>query len=289
MSEVSSTGRVTPESPGDAASRLRLEEILKQYRSVAVALSGGVDSGLLLAVARRVLGDAAIAAIGVSPSLAAVELRQARVVASTIGAPLLELPTDELANPSYVSNTGDRCFHCKFELYGVLGTDPRLKNKVLCDGTHAEDDSEDRPGMSAARTRGVRSPLREAGLGKASIRRWARELGLPNWSRPARPCLASRIRVGTSVTPERLAAVESLEEILENEGFGVYRARIREGEVIIEVGVEEIGRLSESQWRRRISERSQQLGYQRVWIDGAGYGSGREFELTPLELGRRPE
>ncbi len=289
MSEVSSTGSVSSDPRGDAARRMRLEEILKQYEAVAVALSGGVDSALLLAVARRVLGDAAIAAIGVSPSLAAVELRQARLVASMIGAPLLELTTDELANPRYVSNSGDRCFHCKFELYGVLGTDPRLKNKVLCDGTHAEDDSEDRPGMSAARARGVRSPLREAGLGKSSIRHWARELGLPNWSRPARPCLASRIRVGTSVTAERLSAVESLEEILESEGFEVYRARIRGGEVIIEVGVEEVGRLLEPRWRRRISERSQQLGYERVWIDGAGYGSGREFDLTLLDLGRRPE
>ncbi len=266
----------------DSECRSHLELIIGELASIAVALSGGVDSSLLLAVARRQVGEGAVAAIGVSPSLADRDLRLAREIATHLGSPLLEISTDELSIPGYVANAGNRCFHCKSVLYQHLGSHPLLANRTVCDGTHSEDHAGDRPGMRAAWERGVRSPLREAGLGKRAIREWAREIGLPNWDRPARPCLASRIGIGTPVSVARLHVVESLEEILAEAGFRVFRARMIDDEVVVEVGVDELDRLGEPEWRRRFLARARDLGVGEVSVERRGYGvvgPSRRIEL----------
>ncbi len=271
------------EARADLEARARLIELLEEFGQVAVALSGGVDSALLLAVARAALGDGAVGATGVSPSLSTDELMSARTVALALGVPLLEIATHELERPEYVANAGDRCFHCKTELYGLLAGHPQLRGRVLVDGTHAEDPSGDRPGMRAASEQGVRSPLREAGLGKRAIRAWARELGLPNWSRPARPCLASRVGIGTEVTTGRLETIAALETILAEEAFRVFRARIDGELVVIQLGRAELSRLPEPRWRTRIVERARALGISRVLFDEDGYRAPGE----PRSLARR--
>ena len=108
------------------------------------------------------------------------------------------------------------------------------------------------------------------------VRALARHRGLANWDRPARPCLASRIRVGTRVDADRLAMVEALEGVLAGAGFRIYRARL-EGEddaldATIEVGREELSRLSESGWREELLTTARELGLRNVRADLAGYG-----------------
>ena len=258
-----------------------LVELLTVVPRIAVALSGGVDSALLLAVAHLAQGadppidsdPPVVAVTGVSASLSEDEWQQAQAVASFVGVPLWTLHTRELDRPEYVANRGDRCYFCKSELYGDALADPRLTGRALFDGTHADDPSSDRPGMRAATEAGVRSPLREVGLGKESIRRLARSLGLPNWNRPARPCLASRIGVGTEVSAARLAAVAALETVLREERFHVYRARIDGGRVVIQVGEEEISRVAERSWRRRVLSVAKEHGYPTVTFDRGGYRS----------------
>jgi len=180
--------------------------------TVAVALSGGVDSSFLAAFSHHVLGAGATGVIGVSGSLATRELRDAERLAQRTGLRLVQIATDELSDPRYVENAHDRCYHCKTELYDRVGAWAAEAGYAhVVDGLNADDVVADRPGVRAANERGVRSPLREVGLTKAQIRAASREFGLPTADKPASPCLASRVPHGTEVTEERLAQIELAE------------------------------------------------------------------------------
>jgi uncharacterized protein len=156
---------------------------------------------------------------------------------------------------------------------------------VVVDGTNADDLREHRPGLAAAAQRGVRSPLADAGLGKAEVRAAARALGLPNWDAPAAPCLASRVVYGLAVTPARLAQVEAAEDALRALGItGDLRVRHRGSEARIEVDPAVFPRIRAR--RSVLAARLAGLGFRRVTLDLGGYRRGsllqREGEVEVL-------
>ncbi|MED5330319.1 MAG: ATP-dependent sacrificial sulfur transferase LarE [Planctomycetota bacterium] len=244
--------------------------------SAIVAFSGGVDSTLVLKAAQEVLGDQIVAVTGLSPSLSPTEARKASDVAGALGCRIRHAYTQEMENPAYVANGDDRCYHCKTELYfhcQRIAEDEGYES--IFDGTNADDANDWRPGMTAAREAGVRSPLLETGLGKKQIRALAKELGLPNWDKPALPCLASRLPHGTSVTTERLAAVDHVESWLRSAGFRDVRAR-HFGEVVrIEVDSESIPRLLELTQQTALQGVVQDAGFVRFEVDTDGFRSGK--------------
>ena len=187
-------------------SKLRqLHEIIESMDSVLVAFSGGIDSTLVLKVAHDALGDRALAVTAVSPTLPEVELEWTARLVAEIGACHRIVRTDQLQIPAFVQNDASRCFHCKTDLYQLLGSlQQELKLCALVDGTNLDDLGDERPGHAAARAWGVRSPLVEAGLSKVDVRELARELKLSNWDKPAAACLSSRIQQGTPITVEKL-------------------------------------------------------------------------------------
>ncbi len=157
----------------------RLKEIIRGYRSLAVAFSGGVDSAFLARVAHDLLGDKVIAMTAVSPTYSKTEFADAEKVASEIGVRQIIFESDELEISGFSENPPRRCYYCKLELFSrIRELASREGLKHIADGTDADDVTDYRPGLDAARELGVLSPLRDAGLTKDDIRALSKEMGL---------------------------------------------------------------------------------------------------------------
>ena len=205
----------------------RLRSVVRGYGSAVTAFSAGVDSSLVAVVAQQELGEDALAVTAVSPSLAPSELEDALELAGSLGLRHHLIHTPEVEDERYASNPVDRCYFCKSHLYTAL--EPlaaEVGARAILNGLNLDDLGDWRPGLRAAAERSlVRSPLREAGLDKAAIRGVARELGLPNWDKPALACLSSRVPYGDRVTPEKLARIGRAEAALRDMGFRQLRVR----------------------------------------------------------------
>ena len=253
----------------------RLRGRLAELDRAVVCFSGGVDSGYLLAEAAGVLGDRATGLTAVSPSLAPEERDGAEHLARGLGVRHVLVETHELDDARYASNPVNRCYFCKNEVYSVAVAEAaRLGADHVLDGFNADDRGDHRPGRRAALERGVRSPLDEAGFGKADVREAARRLGLPVWDKPALACLSSRFPYGTEITPERLARVAEGERVLRGLGFRVCRVRFHGTAARIEVEPHEIPRLRSGAVRAEVGRRFRDAGFERVTVDPRGYRRG---------------
>ena len=266
----------------------KLQKILQDMGAVLVAFSGGVDSSFLLHVAHEMLGDRAMAITFVSPFLSRKEAERAKLFCKEKGIKHIILEADPLKVEQIRANPPDRCYHCKKELYTrALDEARRIGSVHLVDGTQLSDDSDHRPGRRALRELRIRSPLAEAGLDKNQVRQFSRKLGLSSWNLPPMACLASRIPYGTFLDSESLARVEAAEEFLFEEGFFLARVRDHNKTARIELGFEEIERLSDTNLRDRLVSHFKSLGYVAVTLDLEGYRTGRLNELWQQQTGEK--
>jgi pyridinium-3,5-biscarboxylic acid mononucleotide sulfurtransferase len=258
---------------------------LWRHGRVAIGFSGGVDSAYLAAVTVETLGpDDCLALIGRSDSLAGREEDHALSVARQIGIPNLEIETGELSDPRYAANPANRCYFCKSVLWLALKPVARTRGfETLVDGTNADDLHDYRPGSRAALEQAVLSPLAQVGLTKAEIRERTRVRGWPWWSRPASPCLASRLPYGTAVTPERLRQVERAEAALRDLGItGNIRVR-HHGELArVELDSELVSRWSGAPEFAVLERAVIDAGFLKVELDPRGFRSG---SLNVLDAG----
>ena len=252
---------------------------------VVLGYSGGVDSGLLAVVGRQSLGPKRfLAVIGRSASYPEVQARAAVELALRFDVPILEVETRELEDPRYLSNSTERCYFCKSELWLRLhAVVEELGFDTLIDGTNADDLGEHRPGMRAAFEWAVRSPLAELGWTKQAVREVAQDLGLPIWNAPAAPCLSSRVLYGLGITPGRLRQVEQGEAYLRTLGVsGDLRVRHHGEKARLEVAPDQMDRLR-TNWGT-IQAFFAKLGFDTVELDPNGYRRGGLLALAPPAL-----
>lgn len=255
---------------------------LSSLGRVLLGYSGGVDSGLLAVAARQALGaDRFLAVTGRSASYPAVQADRAMELAQRFDIPVLEVDTHELKDPRYLSNSTDRCYFCKSELWARLHDVARERGfDTVIDGTNADDLGEHRPGLRAASELHIRSPLAELGWTKQDVRQAAGDLGLPIWNAPAAPCLSSRVLYGLEITPERLRQVEQGEAYLRSLGVaGDLRVRHHGEKARVEVAPAEIDRLRVC-WDT-ITTVFAGLGFAEVELDPAGYRRGGLLAIAP--------
>jgi len=274
--------------PSLTAKQSQLEVELRESRRLLVAYSGGVDSAYLAWAAHRVLGKDMLAVIADSPSLARTHLTDAVAFAKELGIPLEIISTAELDRPDYARNDGQRCFHCKDELFTAmekLRADRQFD--AIAYGVNLDDEGDFRPGQQAARQHHVAAPLLKAGLRKQEIRELARQAGLRIWDKPASACLSSRIEYGRPVTREALQVVERGEEAIRQLGFRQFRVR-HHGEIVrIEIARDEMERALEPGMAAQFTAIFKALGFQFVTLDLEGFRSGSMNSLLPADQLRR--
>jgi uncharacterized protein len=246
---------------------------LKSIGPIVVALSGGVDSTLVAAVARLVLGaDAVLAVTANSASLASGELARCASLANRFDLGWCCVPTAEFEDERYRRNDGDRCYWCKSALMDVCEPIAELRGSTVVLGVNVDDLSDHRPGQSAAQQRGARFPMVDASLTKADIRSLAHALDIPVWNRPASPCLSSRVPYGTEVSIPLMAKVDRAERAVRLMGFDDLRVRHYGRTARLEVPTESVERARSRSEQIRVALAA--IGYDEVVIDPAGLRSG---------------
>jgi uncharacterized protein len=252
-----------------------LEDSLRSLGRTLVAYSGGVDSAYLSWIANNVLGQDMLAVIADSPSLARTQLQDALAFAQEHGIGVEVVQTTEMDRPEYVRNDRQRCFHCKDELFQVMGAFAAKRGfQSIAYGVNVDDQSDFRPGQAAAKQHHVSAPLLEAGLTKADIRELSRAAGLRVWEKPASACLSSRLEYGRPVTLEALSAIEQGEEALRRLGFRQCRVR-HHGEIArIEIAQDELARALTPAMFAEFTRTFTALGFTFVTIDTEGFRSG---------------
>jgi uncharacterized protein len=267
-----------------------LRALLSESAPVLVALSGGVDSTVLLHVALEELGSEGVLAVTAHGDVHSdEELAAARAAAARMGVRHTVIETHELEAVGFSENPPERCYLCRHHLYQKLGEVAWAYGmKTLVDGATGEGGEEYRPSIEAARVLGVRSPLAEVGLGRDEVRALAKKWDLPEWDRPSSPCLASRFPYGQAITREGLAMVTGAERYLHGLGFDNVRVRHHGDIARIEIGVDDMSRLigpsdvpgdAEASARRGIVGHLGGLGYRFVALDLQGLQSGSPSQV----------
>lgn len=255
----------------------RLAVFLRNRGKLAVALSGGSDSSVLLAFAAYCLGKERCLALTVdAPYMVGKELESARRVCERLGVRHVVCRT---AIPELIrNNPPKRCYFCKRSVFSMLQQRALDEGfEWLADGTNVDDLGDFRPGMQAIKELEVLSPFLECGIGKDSIKALGSMLDVPMEivHAPAGACLLTRLEHGKKVTEEMLRRVEAAEDCLQVMGFLQCRVRVH-GDALarIELAPDDVRRAMEASCRERIVEAFRKLGFRHISLDMGGYERG---------------
>jgi len=252
-----------------------LENWFNSRTGSIVAFSGGIDSALVLFLARKFQGkENVIGVISNSASLKNRDFQQAKKFCEKFDIQLDVIVTKELDDVRYIQNPVNRCYYCKEHLFHDLTyiADKYPEFEVLS-GTNADDLGDYRPGIDAAKQYEVQSPMVDCNVTKEELRQIAKFFELPNWNKPASPCLSSRIPYNQTVTVEKLKQVEAAEDILNSYGFDDVRVRHYGSLAKVEVKIEDMKKLRFVQ--HEVIEEIKALGFEQCEVDSEGLVSGK--------------
>lgn len=250
-----------------------LDTFLNNYETLCIAYSGGVDSTLLLSLAAESHPGRVTVVIGTGAFVPEQEAEEAIRFTRSLGIEPVVLTVDFLGNPIVASNPVDRCFHCKYMIFGdILKIAEDRGIEAVIDGTNLDDLSDYRPGLRALKALNVVSPFVETGISKADIRALSKIRNLPTWNKPSLSCLASRIPAGEPIRPEILKSVELGESLLQGLGLRQYRLRVHKEIARIEVHPDDFPALLNH--RLQIISELKILGFRYVTMDMDGYQTG---------------
>jgi pyridinium-3,5-biscarboxylic acid mononucleotide sulfurtransferase len=269
---------------GALAKQDNLFAALRRLDSLLVAFSGGADSAYLAWAAQQALQDHALAITALSASFSRHDREQAEKFIAATGLRHEFIETNEFANPLYVANNADRCYHCKDELFDQMDSLARARQfRAVAYAINADDTRDFRPGHRAAHEHHVLAPLLNAALHKSEIRFLSQRAGLITWDRPASACLSSRVPYGTAVTPELLDKIDRAEAVLRNLDFRQFRVRAHGELARIELAQDELARGFDPETARRIAAGVKATGFSFVTIDLEGYRQGSLNTLLKLK------
>ncbi len=258
--------------------KIYLEQMMGQYaqKDIVVAFSGGVDSCLLLKLSCKAAEETGRKVYGITVQTKlhpTGELKEAENMCREIGAKHMVIHIDELKEAGILDNPVERCYLCKRYLFSkVLEQAAILQTDVVIEGTNEDDLHVYRPGIRALRELGIVSPLAQAGMTKAEVRKMAAEWKLRAAGKPSVPCLATRFPYGTALTYEKMRLVEKGEAYLKNFGFNNVRIRVH-GEIArLEVDEGEFAKVM--QYKNEIISYLKELGYIYITLDLEGFRSG---------------
>jgi uncharacterized protein len=261
-----------------------LEKRLTELSSFALAFSGGTDSTLLLALAKKIKPEKFIAFTVASQFVPEMEIDFAKKIACSFGVQHICLDVDILKSENIVCNTLERCYFCKQQIFSMI-RDAAKEHGIatLVHGANLDDLNDFRPGLRAAEELGFISPLVDAGFSKKDVRIYSKQIGLVTWDKPSQSCFATRIAYNEKITLEKLGMVEGAENFLRDMGFAHIRVRCCGKTARIEVDPGQIDRLLDSNIRQKVSLQFLKLGFVKTSIDIDGYKTGGFFDTKPLQ------
>ncbi|NIO48470.1 MAG: ATP-dependent sacrificial sulfur transferase LarE [Candidatus Aminicenantes bacterium] len=268
----------------------KLKNILQEMGGVLVAFSGGVDSTFLLKTAHEVLGKNVLAVIASSETYPPKEKEEAIRLAQKFSIRYKVIETKELESSDFANNPPERCYFCKKELFSKLKDIAEAEGiSYILDGSNYEDKADFRPGMRAGEELGIRSPLKEAHLGKSEIRQLSKRSSLSTWNKPSLACLSSRFPYYTKIETKNLKQVAQAEEFLRKLGFVQVRVRHHGQIARIEIEPSEFPKITEKKIREAVVKSFKKFGYIYIALDLAGFRSGSMNEPLNLASGKRRE